>query len=129
VKPNRYYKRIVMVWFGLGGSHADLDCRRSPESRAYLSGYDSPESFFATHDPSMLRNGAYVIDKRDALRADPGKSFRGPLVDITRTPSSDEQITPLAQVSIETYVRYWRDAGARVGRWQSKSNSVVWEAS
>lgn len=123
---------FVMVWFGLGGHHADMATVHDDSlgfrctTSGYVSGYDTPETFFKDKDNrARLVLGAPVIDKRAVLERDPGISIRGPLCKVDLEVSEPGTST-LRYVTTADYVEYWRRAGARIGFWSGQE--IAWES-
>ncbi len=117
--------KYVMVWFGLGGFHADQDCTGTMYANAHLSGYDKPDQFFKIHGHELIDN-CPVIDKRAVLEEHPEYSYRAPLCDVKRE-VSEQPITSISYVNIPDYLAYWRKCGARIGRWDAETEAVAWE--
>lgn len=147
--PKPWRLRVLVITLGLGGHTGYCASERTPhgKSKSTIQGYHGDPERCATDMAERYDvEGAWMIDMRAALRANPMLSLRGPLldVDLEKPEDFDSQaaveslmgqgllamggafgnmlagahagVVNLGQVGIEDYLSYWRNGGARIGR-------------
>lgn len=148
-----YNSTPALVSFGLGGSGIEfMPEGEQGNITSHQSGYSSPDNFFGDNREGNFE-GVPVIDKKEAVRKNPSLAITMPMVstklkddEVNECPEPsdvmlfglggafkalairkkvDKQFSGLDMVSIKTYIRLWREQGARIG--VIKNKKFVWE--
>jgi hypothetical protein len=129
-----------LISFGLGGHRVILS------STTHVSGYETPETILESyhwwahpethrtyHINPKLAEGCPVVDKREAVKTKAGQLwvYEGPIIDVDLEPNErtffigKENPCGFDSVGISTYLRGWREVGARIG--MISDGEIIWE--